>query len=315
MLGAFLLSLSLALLLGYPVLILLRKVRVFQPIRDDGPKRHMEKWGTPTMGGIVILFSFFISAFLLSEKISREIAFIMLSSSLCALVGLIDDINKLKVGDRGLRARNKFILQIGVAFLIVLLLFKLDLYDSRVWFPFISSVEFSTFYAIFVVFLFVASMNAVNITDGLDGLASGSSAIALFSLFLIALWRDEKDVAVLTLAIIGAVMGFLYYNRYPARMFMGDTGAMFLGGFIAGVSVILKVEMLMPFICGIFLIDTLSVIIQVVSYKTRRKRVFLMSPLHHHFELKGWDEPKVVRFFWGIEGLLSSLGLILYKIG
>ncbi len=315
MLRAFLFSLVLALLLGYPILIFLKKMRVWQPIRDYGPKRHMKKRGTPTMGGIVILLAFSLFLFLFGEEISQKILFIVLSSGLCALIGLVDDFSKLRVGSKGLKARTKFALQVGVATLITFILIKLGLYDSRVWFPFISGVELSAFYALFVIFLFVASMNAVNITDGLDGLASGSSVIALLSLSLIALWCGEREIATLIFALIGAVTGFLYYNRHPAKMFMGDTGALFLGGFIAAVSVVLKVEMLMPFICGIFLIDTLSVIIQVASYKLRRKRVFLMSPLHHHFELKGWEETKVVRFFWGIEGLLSGLGVILYKIG
>jgi len=311
-----LLSLASSLIIGFIVLLILRKFKFWQPIKDYGPKSHYLKQGTPTMGGIAISLSFFLNLVLLYNHLSKQLAFIALASLLSSLIGLIDDIAKVRVGTKGMGTKGKLIAQVGVSLLIIFFLKRMSLYDSRLWVPFLRGFSLhDILYLSFVAFIFVACMNAVNITDGLDGLACGSSILASFSLFLIALWQGNEEVGRALIIMIGVLLGFLYYNRYPAKMFMGDSGAMFLGGFMAAVSLILKVEILIPFICGIFLIDTLSVIIQLSSYRLRGKRVFLMSPLHHHFELKGWKETNVVALFWLIEGILSLFGVILYKIG
>ncbi|MCS7233213.1 MAG: phospho-N-acetylmuramoyl-pentapeptide-transferase [Synergistetes bacterium] len=315
MLKAFTISLFISLFLGYLILAYLKKFSIWQPIKNYGPKNHFVKTGTPTMGGISFVLSFLIGVFLLMDLPIKEVVYIVISGILCSFVGLIDDIVKVKKRTDGVKPRKKLFLQSVVALFCLIFLFKSNLYDPEVFFPFMFKVNFGEIYSPFVIFLFLACMNAVNITDGLDGLACGSSIIAFSALLIISLLQGKIEIAILILILIGSLVGFLYYNRYPAKMFMGDMGAMFLGGVLASLGLVLKVEILMPFICGIFLIDTLSVIIQIASYKFRKKRVFLMSPLHHHFELKGWKEQKVVKFFWSIELGLSILGVMFYKFG
>lgn len=315
MLRIFIISLLISLLVSYFVLVYLRKLSMWQPIKDYGPKAHLVKAGTPTMGGISFVLSFLVGVSFLLNTFSYEILYVVIAGLLCSLVGLVDDVVKIRNKTDGVKAKKKLFLQIMVSLFCLLLLFKLGIYNSEIFIPLIAKVDFHRIYSPFIVFLFVGCMNAVNITDGLDGLACGSAIIALLSLLAISLLQGEKEIAALILILIGVLVGFFYYNRYPAKMFMGDVGAMFLGGILTALSIVLKVEMLMPLICGIFLIDILSVIIQLTSYKLIKRRVFLMSPLHHHFELKGWREPSIVKLFWGIELGLSVLGVMLYKLG
>lgn len=316
MVGVGLISFTLSIAVGYAVLVLLRRFKALQPIKEYGPQRHYSKEGTPTMGGVAIILSLLLSLALFPTALSKETLFVIATSLLFSIVGLIDDLAKILVGHRGVAPKVKLFLQLSFSVLMLFFLVRLNLFDSTLWLPFIKEVRVSPFvYSLFLIFLFVSSANAVNITDGLDGLACGSSIIALFPLYLISLWQAKEAISLILVIMMGVLLGFLYYNRYPAKMFMGDVGSMFLGGFIAAISVLLKVETLVPFICGIFVLDTLSVIIQLSSYRLRKKRVFLMSPVHHHFELKGWKEPSVVILFWGVEFALSMLGLILYKLG
>lgn len=315
MFKVFVISFLVSLGISYIVLKSLRRLSMWQPIKDYGPKNHFAKIGTPTMGGISFVLSFFLGLSFLLKTIPSEVLYIVISGLLCSLVGLVDDVAKIRNKTDGVKPRKKLLLQVIVSLLCLVLLVKLGMYNPELFIPFWGKTNLGVFYTPFVIFLFVGCMNAVNITDGLDGLACGSTIIAFLSLLVISLWQGYNEVAKLILILIGVLGGFLYYNRYPAKMFMGDTGAMFLGGILTALSIVLKIEMLMPFICGIFVIDILSVIIQLTSYKFRKKRVFLMSPLHHHFELKGWKEPSVVMLFWSIELGLSVLGVILYRLG
>ncbi|MDK2871639.1 MAG: phospho-N-acetylmuramoyl-pentapeptide-transferase [bacterium] len=316
MLEIFILSLLISLLVGYIVWRFLIVFKMWQPIKAYGPRNHFAKSGTPTMGGLSFILTFYIIlGFALLEKITAEVAFVAGAGFLCSIVGVFDDVIKIRKGSDGVKAKTKFGFQLLFSLLCLLFLRLLGLYSTEVYVPFFSVFDLAVFYPFFALFLFLGCMNAVNITDGLDGLACGSSIIALVSFFIISLWKEKVEIAFVIVILIGSLLGFLLYNRHPAKMFMGDIGSMFLGGILASLGIILKVEVLLLFIGGIFVLETLSVMIQVGSYKLRKKRVFLMSPLHHHFELKGWKEKNVVRFFWTLELALSSIGLIIYRFG
>lgn len=312
---ALILSFLISLLLGFVVWKALTFFKMWQPIKEYGPRSHFVKVGTPTMGGLSFILSFYLTLFMLKGSFSREAIFIGIAGILCSTVGIFDDIVKVRGGKDGIKAREKFFLQILFSLMCLFALYRFGFYNTEVYVPFIGGVDLSIFYAPFALFIFLACMNAVNITDGLDGLACGSSLIALTSFLLLSLWQGRIGVSLLNVILIGSLAGFFIYNRHPAKMFMGDVGSMFLGGVLASLGIILKVELLIVFIGGIFVFETLSVVFQMMSYKLRGKRLFLMSPIHHHFELKGWSERSVVALFWGIELGLSTLGLILYKFG
>jgi phospho-N-acetylmuramoyl-pentapeptide-transferase len=339
---ASLTALFLSMFLGPYVIRKLKQFQIGQYIREDGPKAHHAKAGTPTMGGVLINLCIVIPTLLWAD-LSNPFIWLVLGVTLAfAAIGFWDDYQKLrKRNNLGLTARTKFMLQILVSFVFGMILVAMTawgLYSTAIVFPFFKRIHpsftiqallhnpwsyplaFLPFVA-FAVIILVGSSNAVNLTDGLDGLAIGCVVVAASALTVLtyvsghAIWSAYLDIehlpqaAELTIfcgAMVGSSLGFLWYNAYPAEIFMGDVGSLSLGGAVAAVAVIIKQELLLPFIGGIFVIEALSVILQVGSYKLRRKRIFRMAPLHHHFELQGWKESKIIARFW-IAALICAL--------
>lgn len=326
-------SLLLTLLLGPSIIRLLQRRKIGDSIRLDGPETHQKKIGTPTMGGLMIAFSTSFSVFLWMDigNIYSLIAQIAIFGF--GLVGFIDDYIKVFRGNKdGLSSRLKLLGQFLVAGVVVTLLYIHGGEEqSKLFFPLFKDaiLDLDWLYIPFGILFLVGWSNAVNITDGLDGLATGLSIMVVLTLAAMAyvvgrvdfseylqlpFVRGGGEVSVLSLALLGACVGFLWYNANPAEIIMGDTGALMLGGLIGTISMMIKKELLLLVIGGMFIVEILSVVIQVTSYKLRKKRVFLMAPLHHHFELKGWSENKVVLRFWILGGLFAILSLSTLKI-
>jgi phospho-N-acetylmuramoyl-pentapeptide-transferase len=304
----------LALLVGPLVIPLLRKLKFGQQIREDGPQAHLKKKGTPTMGGIIILLALSLSALRFSN-INRELIILLLATLGFGLVGFLDDYIKIVFKrSLGLNAWQKLTGQLLVAVLVCVLLIA-NGHSTDISIPYTSySLSFGWFYYPVMVLLMLFMSNAVNFTDGLDGLLSGTAAISFGAFIVIAMKLHHPETAIFSAAMVGAVLGFLVYNAHPAKVFMGDTGSLGIGGGLMAVAMLTKTEILVFLIGGVFLIEVLSVIIQVVSFKTRGKRVFKMSPIHHHFELVGWSEWRVVITFWTVAFLLAGLGLYLNEV-
>lgn len=308
-----LLSLGIAFLFSVvlgPVFIpLLRRLKFGQSIREDGPKSHLKKQGTPTMGGIVIMIALMISFFRFADFSDQF--WVLLTASLgLGIVGFLDDYIKIVFKrSLGLTAKQKMAGQLLFSIIVCFLLYRMG-HSTELTIPGTSlGFDMGWFYYPFVVIILIGASNAVNFTDGLDGLLSGTSAIAFSAYTLIALRLAEYDAAIFSAAMIGAVLGFLVYNAHPAKIFMGDMGSLGIGGGIAAVAILTKTELLLVIIGGVFVLEMLSVIIQVGSFKLRKKRVFKMSPIHHHFELSGWSEWKVVTVFWGVGILFALIGI------
>jgi phospho-N-acetylmuramoyl-pentapeptide-transferase len=336
-------ALFLSLWLGPWLIQRLREFQIGQHIREEGPQGHQSKAGTPTMGGVLILVSFLFPTLLWADLSNMYVWLCVFSTMAFGAVGFLDDF--LKIRNRrnlGLTARTKFGLQIVVGLMVgvwLLFLTARGMYTTQLMVPFFKNLRpdlllhglmknpytypFAfVFFFLFVIIVLVGMSNAVNLTDGLDGLASGLIVISagaltiltyvtghvVFARYLeIGHLRDVGEVAVFCGAIVGASLGFLWYNAHPAEIFMGDVGSLALGGAISTVAVIIKQELLLGFIGGVFVLEAFSVILQVGSYKLRNgKRIFRMAPLHHHFELMGWKESKVIIRFW-IIGLLMAL--------
>lgn len=304
-----LISLLLTLILGIPYLDFLKKKTYNQFIREEGPASHQKKAGTPTMGGLIIILPAIIGAILaliMDEKTSISSLIALVTFALLTFIGLKDDFSKVnKKQNKGLGARQKLLLQILIAAIPAL---YVTLTGERTITFLHYSLNLGMLYPFFAIFIIIGSSNAVNLTDGLDGLASGCSVIALIAItFICGVLLKRTDLAIVSAGIAGSCAGFLYYNRNPAKVFMGDTGSLALGGIIGTLAVIGKFEILLILIGGIFVIETLSVILQVTSFKTTGKRIFKMSPIHHHFELLGWSETKVVYTFWFIEFICAVI--------
>lgn len=292
---------------------LLRRMKFGQQIRDDGPQAHLKKAGTPTMGGTIILIAFTLS-FLKFSVINTNFAILLIATLGFGLVGFLDDYIKIVFKrSLGLTAKQKLIGQLLFAVIICVLLAMND-HPTTISIPGTSVVwEFGWFYYPFIVLMMLAISNAVNFTDGVDGLLSGTSAIAFGAFAIIAMQTTEHAAAVCAAAMIGAVLGFLVFNAHPAKVFMGDTGSLGIGGAFAAIAILTKTELLFIIIGGVFVVEMLSVVLQVASFKTRGKRIFKMSPIHHHFELTGWSEWRVVITFWAVGILLAGLGLYINK--
>ncbi|MGM0750336.1 MAG: phospho-N-acetylmuramoyl-pentapeptide-transferase [Bacillota bacterium] len=306
---AFLITVLLA-----PVFIpFLRRLKFGQSIRDEGPQSHQKKTGTPTMGGIVFLVSIVITTFVMIGKYSEpgpETYLMILVTVGFGLLGFLDDFIKVVMKrNLGLTSKQKLLGQIVIS-VIFYLIFKQNDFPTTVSIPLTDfSFELGWFYCLFIIFWLVGFSNAVNLTDGLDGLVSGTSAIAFGALAVLAWNQSQYDVAIFGVAVVGAVLGFLVFNAHPAKVFMGDTGSLALGGAIATIAILTKLEIILILIGGVFVIETLSVILQVASFKTTGKRIFKMSPLHHHYELVGWSEWRVVVTFWTVGLLFAVLGI------
>jgi phospho-N-acetylmuramoyl-pentapeptide-transferase len=313
----------------------MRKFSLTQQVRDDGPTTHLNKSGTPTMGGILILSSIILSVLMWGDLNNKYVLLMIAATLGFGAIGLVDDYLKItKKNAKGLRAWYKFAPQITIALAVGLLLyFNPDdpNYASKLSMPFFKTIwiPMGIFFIPFSILVIVGSSNAVNLTDGIDGLAIGLVGIATlangalvyisghlgFATYLHVHhmpWIGE--LTVFCGAMFGAALGFLWYNSYPAEIFMGDVGSLGLGGALGTLAVISKQELVLLVVGGIFVIETVSVILQVASYKLTGKRIFKMAPLHHHFELKGWAEPKVIVRFWIIGIVLALLSLATLKI-
>ncbi|MFD1735723.1 phospho-N-acetylmuramoyl-pentapeptide-transferase [Bacillus salitolerans] len=291
----------------------LRRLKFGQSIRAEGPKSHQKKSGTPTMGGIVILISVVLTTLVMTGKFSNPTVetFLLLFVTIgYGLLGFLDDFIKVVMKrNLGLTSKQKLVGQIIIAIIFFIIFIQYE-FSTIVSIPGTEySFDLGWFYFIFLLFMLVGGSNAVNITDGLDGLLAGTAAISFGGFAVLAWNQSQYDVAIFSVAIVGAVLGFLVFNAHPAKVFMGDTGSLALGGAIATVAILTKLEILLVVIGGVFVLETLSVIIQVISYKTTGKRVFKMSPLHHHYELVGWSEWRVVVTFWTVGLLFAVIGI------
>ncbi|GIP57794.1 phospho-N-acetylmuramoyl-pentapeptide-transferase [Paenibacillus woosongensis] len=316
--GLILLTIGVSFILAVisaPLLIpILRRMKFGQQIRNEGPQSHQKKAGTPTMGGIVIILAFTL-AFLKFSVINTDFYVLLVATLGFGLVGFLDDYIKIVFKrSLGLTPRQKLFGQLLFAGIVCALLIS-EGHSTALGIPG-TSIAFdwgAWFYYPFIILMMLAISNAVNFTDGLDGLLSGVSAIALGAYAVIAMQATSIPAAVCAAAMIGAVLGFLVFNAHPAKVFMGDTGSLGIGGAIAAIAIITKSELLFLVIGGVFVIEMLSVVLQVISFKTRGKRIFKMSPIHHHFELSGWSEWRVVVTFWAVGLLLAGVGLYLNK--
>jgi len=339
---ASLTALFIALFIGPFVIQKLREFQIGQYIREEGPKSHQKKSGTPTMGGLLIVIAIVVPTLLWADLSNRFVWIAVFSTCAYAAIGFADDYSKVAHRrNLGLTARAKFALQLAVGVVIASMLIAMQaygMYSTKLIVPFFKQLHpdlvvqswehFQHFWPLaflpfiaFVALVIVFSSNAVNLTDGLDGLAIGCTVIAAGGLTVLTYVSGHAtfsnylelqrmpQVAELTIfcgAMVGSSIGFLWYNAHPAEVFMGDVGSLALGGAIGTIAVIIKQELLLPFVGGVFVIEAVSVILQVGSYKLRKKRIFKMAPLHHHFELLGWSESKIIVRFW-IASLVFAL--------
>jgi phospho-N-acetylmuramoyl-pentapeptide-transferase len=328
-----------AIVLGPWVIRKLYSMKIGQEIRKEEClplyALHKEKEGTPTMGGILILFSVLVSTFLWADILNLNVILAVFSLIWLGAIGFWDDYVKIKKKrSLGLTARMKFLLQLMLSLIIVLVIFfhpKMHVYATKLTMPFFREiiVDMGPFYVLFLFLVLVGSSNAVNLTDGLDGLAAGCIVIAALALGIMSYIIGNVnfarylqllyvpgcgELAVFCASIVGAGLGFLWFNSYPAQVFMGDTGSLSLGGALGVVAILIKKELVLVIVGGIFVIEALSVIIQVASFKLTGRRVFRCAPLHHHFEMKGWAEPKVTIRFWIMAIIFALFSIATLKL-
>jgi len=311
----------------------LQSMRIGQPIREDGPESHLSKKGTPTMGGLVIVSSAFLSTFLWARLDVVYVWLILAALVGFGAVGLVDDVRKLKgQNSRGVSGKIRLGWEILIALAISVVLYMKPGFPTAVAVPFFKTVlpDLGWGYVLLSTFVIVGAANAVNLTDGLDGLAIGPAAICFATYLLLAYFAGNVRIAgylqipyvpgtgeltVFCGAMVGASIGFLWYNTYPAQIFMGDVGSLSLGGSLGTLAVMAKQEILLAIVGGIFVVETVSVICQVGWFKVSNgKRIFRMAPIHHHFELKGWPEPKVIVRFWIISIILALIAVSTLKL-
>ena len=322
-------------LIGGPIIRYFSQKKITGPIREDGPIDHIfKKVGTPTMGGVVILIGMLLSTLLWADLSNIYIWFLIFVASSFGILGAIDDFLKIKNhNSSGLSPKLKFVAQVLLAFIAILFLYKLGDHShlKNLYFPFFKNLilNMGIFFIPFYIFIIIASSNAVNLTDGLDGLATVPVILVaasfaficyvagntVFSNYLqIPYIKELGEVSIFCGSICGACLGFLWFNAPPAKIFMGDTGSLSLGGSLGAISIVSKHEIVLAIIGGLFVLETVSVIIQVVSFKLTGRRIFQMAPLHHHFEKKGWAESTVVIRFWIISIILALIGLATLKL-
>ena len=329
-------ALLVSFIIGPFIIRRLHKLHIKERIRSDGPQTHLVKEGTPTMGGLVILLAVVLPTLLWADLTNRYIQLILFSTVWMGAIGFIDDYLKaVKHLPKGLVARRKLIGQVTFGLILGSILYIWPLstqFHTQTSIPFLKNwvLDFGIFYIPFVVLVTTGASNAINLTDGLDGLAIGivaTCAMAFagmsyvsgrvdFSSYLNIMYLEGSgELTVFLAAIVGASLGFLWFNAHPAKVFMGDTGSLALGGALSAAAILLKKEIQLLIVGGVFAAEALSVIIQITSFKLRGgKRVFRMAPLHHHFELKGWPESQVVVRFWIISAILALLSLSTFKI-
>ena len=328
-------SMIIVFLIGGPFIKFIESHKITGPIRDDGPIGHIvKKVGTPTMGGVLILIGILFGTLLWADLKNSYIWVLLMVSTSFGVLGAIDDYIKIKQNNsRGISSGMKIISQIVLALIAIFLLIQYGYNDhlKNLYFPFFKNItiHLGLFFIPFVIFIIVGSSNAVNLTDGLDGLATVPVMLVALSFTLICYVvgntvfseylqipyiANVGEASIFCGSMVGSCLGFLWYNAPPAKIFMGDTGSLSLGGSLGAVSVIAKHEIVLGIIGGLFVLETVSVIIQVISFKLTGKRVFMMAPLHHHFEKKGWAESTVVIRFWIISIILALIGLATLKL-
>jgi phospho-N-acetylmuramoyl-pentapeptide-transferase len=309
-------SLLICLFLAPKFISFLRQRSFGQMIRQEGPQSHQIKAGTPTMGGIIIFLAITIPYVLLSTRNWESIG-VFGTAIACALLGFADDYTKIvKRRSLGLRARTKLVVTIVISLGLWWVATHKAGIAPTVQLRFIdASIELGPFFPVFIYLVVAGTTTAVNFTDGLDGLAAGCAAIVLLSYIGITfIVTGERDLTMLAGCLVGACIGFLWFNAAPASIFMGDTGSLGLGGAIAGLAVMTNTEALLLLLGGIFVFEVLSVVIQVFSFQVFRKRVFLMAPIHHHFELKGWSETKIILRFWIVAAACAAIGFVVFQL-
>jgi phospho-N-acetylmuramoyl-pentapeptide-transferase len=292
----------------------LRKREFGQHIREDGPEGHQQKAGTPTMGGVILFLAVAVSFLILTDYDWRSVGVFGVAIA-CALLGFADDYTKLvRRRSLGLRARTKLAVTIAISLGLWFIAsheahlastLRLRVVDYQ--------IDLGWFYPFLIYLVVAGTTSAVNLTDGLDGLAAGCVAIVLLAYIGITFLAGDLDLAMLAGCLVGACIGFLWFNAFPATIFMGDTGSLGLGGAIAALAVMTKTEVLLVLLGGIFVIEALSVALQVVYFQMTRRRLFLMAPIHHHFELKAWSETKIILRFWIVASICGAIGFTIYR--
>jgi phospho-N-acetylmuramoyl-pentapeptide-transferase len=308
-------SLLICLFLSPRFIDFLRNREFGQNIREEGPQGHQTKAGTPTMGGIIIFLAITIPYLLLSKRDWQSLGVFFAAIS-CALLGFADDYTKIvKRRSLGLRARTKLAVTIAISLALWWITTqKANIGPTIRLRPIDASVDLGPLFPLFIYLVVAGTTTAVNFTDGLDGLAAGCAAIVLLAYIGITFITGGRDLAILSGCLVGACIGFLWFNSFPASIFMGDTGSLGLGGAIAGLAVMTNTETLLILLGGIFVIEVLSVVIQVFSFQVFRKRVFLMAPIHHHFELLAWSETKIILRFWIVAAAFGAIGFVVYQL-
>jgi phospho-N-acetylmuramoyl-pentapeptide-transferase len=322
---AGLIAMVISIVIGPKFIAFLRRNEFGQPIREDGPAGHVEKQGTPVMGGLLILLCALLPFLAMSQYTVPALTILFVTVG-CGAIGFADDFIKLRHRrSLGLSGRWKLLLLGLITAVVSVAVHRQDEVGTSIYVP-VADFDLQLGWAFypFLFFVIAGAANGVNLTDGLDGLAAGTSVIALatfLSICVIGYIRSgpvgersvtQLDLAILAAALIGGTIGFLWYNAFPAEIFMGDVGSMALGGALAGFAIMTGTEVLLLLIGGIFLVEALSVMIQVLSFKYWGRRVFLMAPLHHHFEMKAWSETKIMVRFWIVAGILCACGFVLY---
>ena len=308
-------SLLMCLFLSPKFIAFLRRRSFGQNIREEGPRGHQTKAGTPTMGGIIIFVAIAVPYVLLSKRDWQSIG-VFVAAIGCALLGFADDYTKIvKRRSLGLRARTKLVITILISVALWWIATQKAGVSSTIKLRIVStSVDLGPLFPVFIYLVVAGTTTAVNFTDGLDGLAAGCAAIVLLTYLGITFIIGQRDLALLAGCLVGGCIGFLWFNSFPASIFMGDTGSLGLGGAIAGLAVMTDTEVLLLLLGGIFVIEVLSVVIQVFSFQVFRKRVFLMAPIHHHFELQAWSETKIILRFWIVAAAFGAIGFVVYQL-
>jgi phospho-N-acetylmuramoyl-pentapeptide-transferase len=325
-------ALVVSFILGPWLIRVLTAKQIGQQIRDDGPASHAVKAGTPTMGGALIIIALLLATLMMADITNLYVLLALLATVGAGAVGFLDDYLKLtKKNSKGLPPRAKLLGQFTVAFIVAAVLYELPRFSTEIGIPFVKNFrpDLGVFYVPFAMLVIVGTSNAVNLTDGLDGLAIGPVMIAAGTYGMIAYLTGNAiyaeylqipyvagvgELTVFCAAVVAAGLGFLWYNAYPAQMFMGDVGSLALGSALGVVAVMTKHEVLLIILGGVFVLEALSVIFQVASFKLRRKRVFLMAPIHHHYEMKGWKEPQIIVRFWIISFICAVIALSTLKL-
>lgn len=312
--GALLVAFALSFVSAPFVIRLLKRFQFGQSIRKEGPKSHQKKSGTPTIGGIIFLFGITVSV-LIFGHFSFQTIFLLVLTLGYGLIGFLDDFIKIAFKrNLGLTAKQKIAAQLVLSIIVYVLLVTNHI-DTHLRFPIGNvNIDLGWFYIPFLLFLIIGTTNATNLTDGLDGLLTGTAIIVFLAYSFISYQGSEHQVLVFASAVVGGLLAFLFFNKYPAQIFMGDTGSLAIGGALVGISILTKTELLLAIVGAIFVLETLSVIIQVGSFKIRKKLVFKMAPIHHHFEELGWSEKRVVHTFYMLSMIFSLFGVLLWNL-